>query len=134
MVTKYQLYHDNFKKLNIKANTILSSGIIPLRIQKASTRDPWSTKVSRKWEWCTAKIWRFSKKNRQITNFKETIIYVGNKSAQTISRNQNFEPSLRNGILLPIFWPSVRKNCSSAKFLRSLEQFIQTVKGQNNFW
>jgi hypothetical protein len=46
----------------------------------------------------------------------------------------------------------VRKNCSSdrekvlkfeaegrefakfAKFLRSLEQFIQTVKGQNNFW
>ena len=22
----------------------------------------------------------------------------------------------------------------SAKFLRSLEQFIQTVKGQNNFW
>ena len=42
-----------------------------------------------------------------------------------------------------------RKNCSSdqakllkleaegrefAKFLKSLEQFIQTVKGQNNFW
>ena len=22
----------------------------------------------------------------------------------------------------------------SAKFLRSLEQFVQTVKGQNNFW
>ena len=54
------------------------------------------------------------------------------------------------GILLPkLFWPTVRKNCSSdrvkllkfkaegrefAKFLRSLEQFIQTVKGQNNFW
>ena len=33
----------------------------------------------------------------------------------------------------------MRKNCSSdreklAKFLRSLEQFIQTVKGQKNFW
>ena len=43
----------------------------------------------------------------------------------------------------------MRKDCSSdqekllefeaegrefAKFLRSLEQFIQTVKGQNNFW
>ena len=43
----------------------------------------------------------------------------------------------------------MRKNCSSyrekllkleaesqefAKFLRSLEQFIQTVKSQNNFW
>ena len=56
----------------------------------------------------------------------------------------------KNGILLPnLFWPTVRKNCSSdwekllefeaegrefAKILRSLEQFIQTVKGQNNFW
>ena len=55
-----------------------------------------------------------------------------------------------NGILLPkLFWPTVRKNWSSdqkkllkfeaegrelAKILRSLEQFIQTVKGQNNFW
>ena len=33
----------------------------------------------------------------------------------------------------------MRKDCSSdreklANFLRSLEQFIQTVKGQNNFW
>ena len=51
------------------------------------------------------------------------------------------------GILLPkLFWPTVRKNCSSdrekllkfeaegwefAKILRSLEQFIQT--GHNNF-
>ena len=55
----------------------------------------------------------------------------------------------KNGILLPkLFWPTVRKKCSSdreklwkfkaegqefANFLRSLEQFIQTVKGQNNF-
>ena len=53
-------------------------------------------------------------------------------------------------ILLPkLFLPLVKKKCSSdrenllkfeaegrefAKFLRSLEQFIQTVKGQNNFW
>ena len=50
----------------------------------------------------------------------------------------------RNGILLPkLFWPTVRRNCSSdrekllkeaegrdfAKILRSLEQFVQTVKG-----
>ena len=56
----------------------------------------------------------------------------------------------RNGILFrKLFWPTVRKNCSSDRekllkfeaegrefeiFLRSLEQFIQTVKGQNNFW
>ena len=57
---------------------------------------------------------------------------------------------MKNGILLPKF--SVRKKCFSdrekllkfeaegrefakfAKFLRSLEQFIQTVKGHNNFW
>ena len=44
------------------------------------------------------------------------------------------------GILLPkLFWPTVRKKYSSdwetlAKILRSLEQFIQTLKGQNNFW
>ena len=50
------------------------------------------------------------------------------------------------GILLSkLFWTAKRKNCSSdrekkaesqefAKFLRSLEQFIQKVKGQNNFW
>ena len=53
------------------------------------------------------------------------------------------------GILFPkLFFPTVRKKCSSdgeklfkfkaeglefAKFLRLLEQFIQTVKGQNNF-
>ena len=54
------------------------------------------------------------------------------------------------GILLPkLFWPTVGKNCSSdrekilkfevegrefAKIISpSLEQFIQTVKGQNNF-
>ena len=57
---------------------------------------------------------------------------------------------VNNGILLPkLFWHTVRKNCSSdrekllkfeaesrefSKNLRSLEQFIQTVKGQNNFW
>ena len=55
-----------------------------------------------------------------------------------------------NGILLPkLFWPTVRKNCYSdrekllkfevegqefAKVLRSLKQFIITVKGQYNFW
>ena len=57
---------------------------------------------------------------------------------------------MHSGILLPkLYLPTVRKNCSSdqekllkfaadgrkfANILRSLEQFIQTVKGQNNFW
>ena len=55
-----------------------------------------------------------------------------------------------NGILLPkFFWPTLRKKCFSdrekllkyeaegrefTKILRSQEQFVQTVKGQNNFW
>ena len=59
-------------------------------------------------------------------------------------------PHSNMGILLTkLFWPTVEKNCSSdqgkllkfeaegqefAKNLRSIEQFIQTVKGQNNFW
>ena len=55
--------------------------------------------------------------------------------------------SIPNSILLlKLFWPTVRKKKSSdrekllqfeaefAKILRSLKQFIQTVKGQNNFW
>ena len=58
---------------------------------------------------------------------------------------------VKNCIFLPkLLGPTaVRKNCFSdreklfkseaegrefAKFLRSLEQFIQTVKGQNNSW
>ena len=54
----------------------------------------------------------------------------------------------KNGILLPkLFWTTVKKNCSSdrEKLLKfkaegqefakcSLKQFIQTVKGKNNFW
>ena len=58
--------------------------------------------------------------------------------------------SLGHGILLPeLFWPTVGKKGSTdqekllkfeaegqefAKILRSLEQFVLTVEGQNNFW
>ena len=49
-----------------------------------------------------------------------------------------FPQMRRNGILLPkVLLPILRKKNSCgrefAKFLISLEQFIQTVKGQNNF-
>ena len=45
-------------------------------------------------------------------------------------------------ILLPkLFYPTVRKTFELkaegrefAKILRSIEQFVRTVKGQNNFW
>ena len=56
-------------------------------------------------------------------------------SKNTIFSNDPFR--WKNGILLPkLFWPTVRKNCYSDRknFLRSLEQFIQTVISQNNFW
>ena len=70
--------------------------------------------------------------------------------ASTIAENESDIEWIRNGVLFPkLFWPTVRKKCSSyrekllkfkaesqecTKFLRSLEQFIQTVKGQNTFW
>ena len=56
------------------------------------------------------------------------------------------QEQVRNGILFPkLFWPSLRKNCIcggeelwksklKAKNFQKLEQFIQTVNGQNNFW
>ena len=72
---------------------------------------------------------------------------IAKKVTQMAKKSQKYLPyvlfheSTINGILLP--------NCSSdrekllkfeaegwefAKFLRSLKQFIQTVKGQNKFW
>ena len=76
--------------------------------------------------------------------------------AQGISRlltsDLNFYTSMNSGILFQkLFLPTVRKSCSIdqekllkfeaeaegqefSKVLRSLEQFIQTVKGQNYFW
>ena len=63
---------------------------------------------------------------------------------------RKLKEQVRNGILLPkLFWPTVRKNCSSdrenllkfeaegrefATILRSPEQFMQTLKCQYNFW
>ena len=63
---------------------------------------------------------------------------------------ENRSYDIRNGILLPkLFWRTVVKKCSNdrekllkleaegrefAKLFRSLEQSIQTVKGQSNFW
>ena len=48
---------------------------------------------------------------------------------------QKIKESVKNGILLPKLLHTVRKNCSSdrEKLLRSLEQFVQTIKVQNNF-
>ena len=92
-------------------------------------------------------------------NFGTTQCWIGSDvhSADQYKRENIFQIVLVKNldinyhcILLPkLFWPTVRKNCSSdqekllkfeaegrefAKILRSLEKFIQTVKGQNNFW
>ena len=71
------------------------------------------------------------------------------KFTGTRQNNHSSPQQDNNGILLPkLFWPAMTKKCSSdrekllketegrefAKFLRSLGQFSQKVKGQNNFW
>ena len=72
------------------------------------------------------------------------------KPVKTVHFMAKSSINYRNSILfLKLFWPIVTKNCSRdwekllkfeaesrefSKFLRSLEQLIQTVKGQNNFW
>ena len=69
---------------------------------------------------------------------------------QIETRNAKILRTLKNWYFVTkIVLTYCEKNCSSdrekllkfkaegrefAKFLRSLEQFIQTVKGQNNFW
>jgi hypothetical protein len=82
-------------------------------------------------------------------SFRETLVDTCNTISGAFDNIQKYWV-IKNGILLPkLFWPTVRKHCSSnretflkieaegwefAKFLRSLEQFVQTVKCQNNFW
>ena len=85
------------------------------------------------------KSWK-KRGNSKFLNCKNVIL-IQSYNSQKISIN---------GILLPkLFWPTVREKCSSdrekllkfeaegqdfAKILRSLEQLVRTVKGQNNFW
>ena len=82
-------------------------------------------------------IYNFSCSNSQILKTDLPTKKQTNKNAKKRAERAS------NGILLPtLFWPTVRKNCSSdrenvlkfeaegrefAKFLRSLEQFFQTV-------
>ena len=90
-------------------------------------------------------IWRFGKIPFSSFLWVETLeIYT----VWSNGRNLKFFSGSHNGILLQkLSWPTVRKNCDRekllkfeaegwdfAKILRSLEQFIQTMKGQNNFW
>ena len=84
-------------------------------------------------------------------NFLPSFFQFLQKSEQKkrIKCQTNWRVHCGHGILLPkLLWPNVRKNCSSdwekllkfevdcqefAKILRLLEQFIQIVKGKNNF-
>ena len=75
---------------------------------------------------------------------------ISGGSPGTLAETKQMNHNWVNGILLPkLVWPTVRKKCSSdqekllkfeaegpefANILRSLEQSIQTVKGQNNLW
>ena len=101
----------------------------------------------------TGEIWQYEKYKKThncIFGTLEISISSSSKAFETHTKIKFSENIFRNGILLPkLFWPIVWKNCSSdqekllkfeaegqesAKFLRSLKQIIQTVKGQNNFW
>ena len=87
-------------------------------------------------------------KNRKHSAYLQECIYLKWVYSACSCPCLDFE--LTKIILLPkLFWPTVRKknSCDREKllkieaeglefenFLRWLEQFIQTVKGQNNFW
>ena len=104
--------------------------------EKSSFFSDWHDKNSGNKRWI---LWDIQIEMRKLKNFILIITEV-----------HLWVSVMVNGILLlKSFWPNVRKNCPSdrekvlkieaegqdfAKFLRSLEQFIQTVKGQNNFW
>ena len=102
----------------------------------------------------------YVKSNMRAINNKYQLCFWSNNVSKVYFCKANFKVTQLNfdrisilasyGILLPkFFWPTVRKNCFSdrekllkfeaeglefTKFLRSQEQFSQTVKGQNNFW
>ena len=96
-----------------------------------------------------APFWKCNGARSSIIEKEHHDISSGKKmNEEKCGKSQPVLPNnIKNGILLPkLFWPTVRKNCSSdqekfeaegqefAKSLSSLEQFIPTVKYQNNFW
>ena len=122
------------------------------------------------WEWCSQnpgpktkqlmlqQDWSYKKALKSRLNYK-SMHWESNWAVLICAKVRKFLKEIvvsllfsikNNGILLPkLFWPTVRKNCSSdreqllkfeaegrdfAKILRSLEQFVRTVKRQNNFW
>ena len=102
----------------------------------------------------------YVKTNMRAINNKYQLCFWSNNVSKVYFCKANFKVTQLNfdrisilasyGVLLPkFFWPTVRKNCSGdqekllkfeagvrefANILRSLEQFIQTGKCQNNFW
>ena len=94
---------------------------------------------------CRTFLWTYRNKDRIKQKLK-----VFNNNRKTLRKNICSRWKWHKWFfVIKVFWLTVRKNCSSdwekllkfnaedqefAKFLRSLEQFIQTVKGQNNFW
>ena len=92
--------------------------------------------------------------NWKQRNFRENVAILFcnlNANCSNLSDMRNLQEQVKNAFCYQkLFWPfTVWINCSSdqekllkfeaegrefAKCLRSLEQFIQTEKGQNNFW
>ena len=102
-----------------------------------------------------SKIWVIMNCDSPFWNYSFFLsIYIScikwNSRTKTEDKTKlTLKSNYKNGILWPDwFWPNVRKNCSSdqeklfkfeaegrevAKHLRSLEQFIQPVKGKKKF-
>ena len=97
------------------------------------------------WINCSRDLKNFANSQPSASNFKRFF---------SITRNIFLTVGLNNvgnkiPLLPKLIWPTVRKYCTSdwekllkfeaegrefANSMRSLEQFIQTVKGQNNIW
>ena len=93
---------------------------------------------------CLEKMVEVQGRRQGICDFLQTLFIIKRtgKEVMNFEYGKNLGNYNNSGILLPkLFWPTVRKNCSSdqekllkfeaegrefAKCLRSLEQFIQT--------
>ena len=110
--------------------------------------------------WCSCDKWELKSNHcllKLCKSLSRKVSFTKNKPVNFIhlsgfslqKRTFAFKKEKRNGILLPkLFWPTVRKNCSSdqekllkfeakgrefAKCLRSLKQFIQKLKARTIF-
>ena len=140
-------YHEKFVKVWFVSSTIHTHTAVEIASINTG-RAFWGEILHLNFILNLAKYWRDQKSHKINHKWKNGQCWENwcenYKLRSTYFENRKY----RNGILLPkLFWPTVRKNCSSdrekllkfeaegrefAKLLRSLEQFIQTGKVRIN--